>query len=215
MGDVDIADQIRGVYRFDKWARKYKWWHSIFWWAFQVMMVNAYVSYKHHMEGHGLKPMSHYEFQKDISRAFISGKVVSTKTRQRPDDEFSMASSLTSSVTKSTRERFSDTSLHPVSGRLRARLDYSSCKHWPVPTKKKESHCQLHWWASSGAKTCRVHKNTVLCEECNVHLCSGYCYRVFHEVWDLVAEKEGILQRLLDDAEDDNDSSKAQKITKV
>ena len=25
MGGVDIADQLRGYYRFDKWARKSKW----------------------------------------------------------------------------------------------------------------------------------------------------------------------------------------------
>ena len=42
MGGVDIADQIRGSYRFDHWLRNYKWWHAIFWWGFQVLMVNAY-----------------------------------------------------------------------------------------------------------------------------------------------------------------------------
>ena len=30
MGGADIADQIRGSYRFDHWLRRYKWWHSIF-----------------------------------------------------------------------------------------------------------------------------------------------------------------------------------------
>ena len=41
MGGADIADQIRGSYRFDHWLRNYKWWHAIFWWVFQVLMVNA------------------------------------------------------------------------------------------------------------------------------------------------------------------------------
>ena len=30
MGGADIADQIRGSYRFDHWVRNYKWWHAIF-----------------------------------------------------------------------------------------------------------------------------------------------------------------------------------------
>ena len=31
MGGADIADQIRGSYRFDHWLRTYKWWRAIFW----------------------------------------------------------------------------------------------------------------------------------------------------------------------------------------
>ena len=41
MGGADIADQICGSYRFDHWLQNYKWWHAIFWWGFQVLMVNA------------------------------------------------------------------------------------------------------------------------------------------------------------------------------
>ena len=31
MNGADIADQLRGSYRFDKWLRNYKWWRSLFW----------------------------------------------------------------------------------------------------------------------------------------------------------------------------------------
>ena len=41
MGGVDIADQLRVFYRFDHWMRQSKWWHSIFWWGFGVLLVNA------------------------------------------------------------------------------------------------------------------------------------------------------------------------------
>ena len=62
MGGADIADHMRGCYRFDHWLRNYKWWHSILWWIFQVLMVNAYRCYCRYLvdinEGH----MSHYMF---------------------------------------------------------------------------------------------------------------------------------------------------------
>ena len=33
-GNVDIADQLRGSYRFDHWMCKRKWWWSMFFWGF-------------------------------------------------------------------------------------------------------------------------------------------------------------------------------------
>ena len=41
MGGADIADQICGSYLFDHWLQNYKWWHEIFWWGFQLLVVNA------------------------------------------------------------------------------------------------------------------------------------------------------------------------------
>ena len=45
MGDVDIADQLRGSYRFDMWVQNRKWWWSIFFWGFGVLVTNTYVCY--------------------------------------------------------------------------------------------------------------------------------------------------------------------------
>ena len=201
MGDVDIADQIRGTYRIDKWMRKYKWWYAIFWWGFQVLMVNSYVCYKSHMEEHGLKLISHYEFQKSIARAFITGQKSSPRRKRKRDDEdCSAASSITSSsAAPKKRGRWSDTSLHPLTGAHRKRLDRSTIKHWPKPCEKKEDYCQLHRWAFGKSKMCRVYKNSVYCADCNVNLCAGYCYEQFHEVWDLVGEKGDICKKLEDD----------------
>ena len=66
IGGAYIADQIRGSCRFDCWLRNYKWWHSIFWWVFQVLMVNAYKFYCIYLEDINEEPMSHYMFQKVI-----------------------------------------------------------------------------------------------------------------------------------------------------
>ena len=71
MGGVDIADQLQNYYRFDHWMRKCKWWWSIFFWALGVLLVNTYVAYKTDMVSIGKQPMSHYNFRKAITLAWI------------------------------------------------------------------------------------------------------------------------------------------------
>ena len=66
MGHVDMADQLRNQYRMDHWLRNYKWWHAIFWWGLQVLLVNSYKVYCCVMEKGGAKPVSHYEFKKTV-----------------------------------------------------------------------------------------------------------------------------------------------------
>ena len=39
-------------------------------WAFGVLLVNAYISYKTYMISKGKRPMSHYEFRKQIAPAW-------------------------------------------------------------------------------------------------------------------------------------------------
>ena len=53
MNNVDIADQLRGSYRPDRWMRKHKWWWLMFFWVHGTLLVNAYVAYKRHMEMEG------------------------------------------------------------------------------------------------------------------------------------------------------------------
>ena len=66
MSNVNIADQLQNYYRFDHWMRKQKWWGSLFFWAFGVLLVNAYVCYCHHTISIGKCPMSHYDFRKSM-----------------------------------------------------------------------------------------------------------------------------------------------------
>ena len=62
MGNVDIADQLRGSYRFDHWMCKSKWWWSMFFWGFQVLLTNSYILYRKYYLIHDMKPMSQYKF---------------------------------------------------------------------------------------------------------------------------------------------------------
>ena len=55
MGNVDVADQLRGNYRFDHWLRNRKWWWSIFFWGLGVVLTNAYIIYKKVNQAEGVE----------------------------------------------------------------------------------------------------------------------------------------------------------------
>ena len=110
----------------------------------------------------------------------------------------STISSLASSGTGSKRRRISDTSLDPLDGSLKCRLNHS-VDHWPSkatlePSSKSKPACQLHRWAC-GHKV-RKRRNVVYCQECDVNLCTDQCYRLFHTKWDIVAAKDEIRDEL-------------------
>jgi hypothetical protein len=46
MNLMDIADQLRGSYRLDRWMRQRKWWWAFFIWSIGVASVNAYTIYE-------------------------------------------------------------------------------------------------------------------------------------------------------------------------
>ena len=41
MNNVDVVDQLWGSYRFDHFVRKTKWWWSMFFWSFQMLLTNS------------------------------------------------------------------------------------------------------------------------------------------------------------------------------
>jgi len=71
MNNVDIADQLAGVYRWDHWMRKRKWWWAIMFWALQQKITNAFICYQKYMRLHCLKPMSHYTFLEKVALVWL------------------------------------------------------------------------------------------------------------------------------------------------
>ena len=87
MGGADIADQLRGAYRFDKWMRNYKWWHAVFWWGFQVLLVNSYIVYCRYFESKGLKPMSHCKYQEQVGKVWLDPDYFKDKRHNKRERE--------------------------------------------------------------------------------------------------------------------------------
>ena len=197
MGDVDLADQLRLVYKVNVWLRNYKWWHTFFWWGVQVLIVNSFVVYKKVLKQAGMTPMSHYEYQKAIALGLLDEETYGSKRAgyNTPTDDASMStmSSANSSTTASglnKRKRIADQALDPIDGNLRCRLN-SQLSHWPQTARKDKAgnkpRCQLHRWACG--HTYSKQTNVVYCAECNVNLCTDGCYEIFHSKWDIVESK--------------------------
>ena len=195
MGHVDMADQLRNYYRMDHWLRNFKWWHSIFWWGLQVLLVNSYVVYCRVMEQAEAKPVSHYEYHKACALAWIDpgGYGDEGSSFKTPSDNEQEMSTLSSVSSTNRKARFSDSALDPRSGSLKNRLN-RNVHHWPcTPIKDKNRNtpvCQLHRWAAGVQKR----SNSAYCPECNVHLCLD-CYQPFHCVYELVAEKDSFRRK--------------------
>ena len=205
MNSVDRADQLRGVYKWDLFMRKRKWWWSILFWCMQMLQTNAYVAYCKYMKLHNKKTMSHLAFCKQVALAWLDPEnnwtrintVISSKRLQSESVTVCSGSSERSGVLtrsaasnqekKKRARRFTDASLDAVSGSLKDRLH--QVQHWPVTDSVPEAgSCQLHRWASGGGKR-RRGPNLFFCSYCEVTLC-GRCFLTYHTVTDLFAVKK-------------------------
>ena len=199
MGGADIADQIRGSYRFDHWLRNFKWRHSIFWWGVQVLLVNSYKCYYKYYNIINETPMNHYKYQKMIAHVWMDKQYYSRVSRQKQDGEIistmSTLSTNASSVS-SRRSHISASYLNPFTVSSKSRIN-TSVAHWPsVPSQSeiKKCNCQLHWWVTGKSK----YKNVAFCKECDVSLCTELCYELFHTCWYIFSQKERLKVDLSD-----------------
>jgi len=180
MNGVDMADQLRGSYRIDRWMRKRKWWWAIWMWGVQVLLVNAYVLYKTaHLfmwKKNKKSLMSHYEFRRQIALAWLLSdreKIGNNKKRTRTISDMSSSASSTKS------RKVCDASLDPNSGSLRMRLDDD--QHFPINnTNTKRPCCSLCHWVEQ-EKDIKNRSGIIACDKCNVFLYIS-CFKPFHTV---------------------------------
>ena len=78
MNGVDWADQLTVYYAFVRKSRK--WWRKVFFWLFEVTIVNSYILYKLSVPS----PVSHFQFRQSIVNALASKHLSTAPPRARP-----------------------------------------------------------------------------------------------------------------------------------
>lgn len=207
MGDVDVADQLRGNYWMDLRVRNWKWWWSIMLWSFSVILINSYIIYLlTNLEEGTLQSrmLSHHDFQCAVAMAWINPKEYLEdlekkknsflgKRKRASVDKVSKKSAVSSISFKDAslpvaaiqNPRVTDQLLDPKNGNLWCQLD-SSYDHLPEKPKCKRPKCQLHRWSGK-----EEHRWVMHCPTCLVHLCI-FCYKKFHMIRDLKRSKMSI-----------------------
>ena len=194
MNDNDVADQMRLVYRIQRFQRNYKWWWALWIWMLEVSIVNSYMLCKGYCEIMGFRMQdSHHDFREKIGRAFLEPTTWPSRNRKAPP---SAATKRTTPPKPPKAPRFSKQALSPNGGRLAKRLDMSLC-HMPVPMKGSGSmYCQLHKWAAKEKGSVRYpaggQSQLMHCEACRVNLCVT-CWKMYHSCRDLDKKVDTIL----------------------
>ena len=199
MNNVDIADQLRGTYRWDKWMRKRKWWWSIYFWVCQMLLTNCYITYKKYMVMHKHKYLSQYDFKSKVCLCWIDSRFIPKTGKRKAESsptvaEVTVTNEEEMSCLSSTRlsgtvwcSRVNDRSLDETAGSLKIRLNHQE-QHWPSTPIVDDARCQLHAWATGGNK---YRMRICYCSTCNVNLCVD-CYRLFHTQANLKGMKESL-----------------------
>ena len=77
MNGVDRADQYTVYYSFIR--KSVKWWRKLFFWLFEVTIVNSYILYC----AHTTNPMTHLQFRQSLVEALVSSRLTAAPPRPR------------------------------------------------------------------------------------------------------------------------------------
>ena len=234
MNSVDQADHLRGVYRWDTFMRKRKWWWSILFWCMQMLQTNSYLMYRKYMELHSQEPISHLKFCKRICLAWLDphnnwprhAKLVARNRDREQTSQASAERSVTASSCKSvstitTRSSAITTrsSAKKVQPKKRARRFTDASLHPTKGSLTDRLHQVQHWpvvTSVSRAGVCQLHRwassgtkrkrgNTLFkCSYCDVTLC-GRCFLTYHTVADLEGMKTALRLEYGANTSDDED----------
>ena len=78
MNGVDKADQYTVYYSFIR--RSCKWWRKLFFWLFEVTVVNSYILYRINSS----RPSTHLQFRQSVVQSLVSGHLASAPPRPLP-----------------------------------------------------------------------------------------------------------------------------------
>ena len=139
---------------------------------------------------HDLEAISYFYFNQQVCMAWIDPDNHWPKKKRTYQDRDSSVQSATRSTSSYSDfmqmgPRFTDKYLHPITRILSWSLEESK-PHWPIPTAKLASSCQLHRWVIGGKKKKRA--SLIDCSCCKVTLRSE-CFVLFHTNPQLVDAK--------------------------
>ncbi|KAK3240642.1 hypothetical protein CYMTET_49530 [Cymbomonas tetramitiformis] len=194
MNGVDIADQLREIYRFDgPWMRQRKWWWTVFLWACGVAVVNAFILYKNQCE-EGLVPKSerltHLQFNALLAKELCSGERAG-KWKANPVCARKRAATSGEASSVAKRPRGMTLTPRTLSTTFQQR---TSGKHHmkDIPgAVRNASDCQ---WCKFRSKfpyggeavvpldTVKPPKSHFGCASCEVWFCSVQCWNDFHHL---------------------------------
>ena len=165
-------------------------------WCLQMLLSNSYILYKKYTKMHDLEAISHFDFNQQVCMAWIDPDNHWPKNKLTYQARDSSVQSATCSTSYSSdfmqrAPRFTDKYLNSITGSLSRRLEESKT-HWPIPTAKLATSCQLHHWALSGKKKKRA--SLIYFSYCKVTLCSE-CFVPFHTNPQLVDAKRSMAIR--------------------
>ncbi|KAK3286266.1 hypothetical protein CYMTET_6168 [Cymbomonas tetramitiformis] len=189
MNGVDVADQLRLVYRLDgPWMRMRKWWWAIFLWAIGVAIVNAYLIYTRQCSVKKLVPMTHLEFCERLAQdlCYPSGPAQVNKSARRssfPSEASSTgktkyAARLTKGLLTKWTSRF--IGKHPIS-EITSDKDCQLCKLKAAEFSEERSskRHKVGEKVSKGVQQGRI-RAKLCCIACGVNLCGASCWNEFH-----------------------------------
>ena len=239
MNNVDISDQLRTVYRYDRWMRKQKWWWSIAFWAFQILKTNTYIIYCKYNNIHIKEPMSHYKFIEIIALTWLDeGKYGPKRQSSRISQSVPIDSSIILSRISARRTLYiSITSSTTTRGTVSP--SYNTISSTSKITIKSMKVINLTIYTINGALKmrldrsifhlpqqnmkkyagCKLHKWAApLLNKYKINLC--YCpeckvtiflqfFRDFHFIPNIINEKQQIPKRIMKHYEELNNNSTA------
>jgi len=86
MGNVDIVDQMHLNYLMDHWLRNRKWWWSILFWVFGVILSNSYILYTKNCDKEEVEKKNchtHSKFLREACTYWMKPSYVKKKERQQ------------------------------------------------------------------------------------------------------------------------------------
>ena len=63
MSEVNVADQLLGVYWLDRWVRNMKWWWSMLFWYMGLLLTSSYKLYLQMCNEESVKPWYKDQYQ--------------------------------------------------------------------------------------------------------------------------------------------------------